>query len=295
MLWDGLVALIDCKECGNKISDQAHACPHCGAPLVPVAPAPIQVQQKVLKKNSGCGTLLVALFALFAVISCWNAVTESEPQDRSPKPSQPDTNAAEKARIVQSAIDMDDEALPADIRLLSATRAMEHPDPATKERATRLAEELREQVRLASVGKQWSYSRHKDPMTGGDSVQAAVHSTNAHDLGFPYSGVQRARLVVRRHPQHGSDIIFSIERGQLLCSTYGDCPVRLRFDEAAPRTLKGNEPADHSTETIFIPGYRDFVTRLSKAKTLLVEINVYQRGAPTWEFDVEGFDPEKMK
>jgi DNA-directed RNA polymerase subunit RPC12/RpoP len=33
------MALIQCRECGRDISDQATACPHCGAPRV--------VQQKV--------------------------------------------------------------------------------------------------------------------------------------------------------------------------------------------------------------------------------------------------------
>ena len=28
------MALIDCPECGNKISDKAVSCPHCGYPLV---------------------------------------------------------------------------------------------------------------------------------------------------------------------------------------------------------------------------------------------------------------------
>lgn len=29
------MALIKCKECGKKFSDQAHACPNCGAPIPP--------------------------------------------------------------------------------------------------------------------------------------------------------------------------------------------------------------------------------------------------------------------
>ena len=27
--------LIDCDECGNKVSDRAKACPQCGAPVTP--------------------------------------------------------------------------------------------------------------------------------------------------------------------------------------------------------------------------------------------------------------------
>lgn len=35
------MALVACRECGGQISDQAQACPHCGAPRVtPVQPPP---------------------------------------------------------------------------------------------------------------------------------------------------------------------------------------------------------------------------------------------------------------
>lgn len=34
------MALITCHECGGKVSDAATACPHCGAPVLPAAPAP---------------------------------------------------------------------------------------------------------------------------------------------------------------------------------------------------------------------------------------------------------------
>lgn len=37
------MALINCRECGKQISDQAASCPHCGAPLK-TNPAPQQNQ-----------------------------------------------------------------------------------------------------------------------------------------------------------------------------------------------------------------------------------------------------------
>ena len=49
------MAMIKCKECGKEISDQAAACPHCGAKPY---------------KSSGClavfvtGTVLIAIFSL---------------------------------------------------------------------------------------------------------------------------------------------------------------------------------------------------------------------------------------
>ncbi|MBP5518024.1 MAG: zinc ribbon domain-containing protein [Bacteroidales bacterium] len=55
------MALINCRECGKQISDQAASCPHCGAPLK-ATPAPqqntavdyqqqIQAQQKAQQKS----------------------------------------------------------------------------------------------------------------------------------------------------------------------------------------------------------------------------------------------------
>lgn len=32
------MALIACRECGKEVSDQAPACPHCGAPALAAAP-----------------------------------------------------------------------------------------------------------------------------------------------------------------------------------------------------------------------------------------------------------------
>lgn len=63
------MALIDCHECGQKVSTEAAACPHCGAkPRVPapeMAPAVVAVEKKKPSAimRYGGGFLLVA-FAL---------------------------------------------------------------------------------------------------------------------------------------------------------------------------------------------------------------------------------------
>ena len=38
------MALIQCKECGQSVSTEAAACPHCGAPQQQSAPPPLPVQ-----------------------------------------------------------------------------------------------------------------------------------------------------------------------------------------------------------------------------------------------------------
>lgn len=73
-------------------------------------------------------------------------------------------------------------------------------------------------------------------------------------------------------------------------------PLRPGASPCIPeRCVRGSPPSDGSSETIFIPSYADFTRRLGAAKTLRIEANVYKQGAPVWEFDVSGFDPEQLK
>ena len=67
------MALIDCKECGNKVSDKAQACPKCGAPVE--LDQPEEKNEGEPKKKSkvglfcGIGSLIVAVIvALFLLV-----------------------------------------------------------------------------------------------------------------------------------------------------------------------------------------------------------------------------------
>ena len=57
------MALITCKECGREVSDKAHACPGCGAPIAPAPPpaphVPPPAQQVIVQRGTGCGSLLL--------------------------------------------------------------------------------------------------------------------------------------------------------------------------------------------------------------------------------------------
>ena len=191
---------------------------------------------------------------------------------------------------------MDDEEQSATVRRTAAQRLVSNfPDHEDAHRARELIPVMEEVERLEVSRRKWNYSRSEDPMTSRVTIRASIRSENQHVFDFPYGDLQRATLAIRRHPSYGNDVIFRIERGQLLCRSYGDCPVRIRFDDGQARTVRGNPPADHSSESIFIPNYADFVRRLSAAKVLRIEANVYQQGAPVWEFDVSGFDQEQLK
>lgn len=93
----------------------------------------------------------------------------------------------------------------------------------------------------------------------------------------------------------GNDVIFAIERGQLLCPSYEGCTILVRFDNGEPASFSANPPADHSTESVFITNYDRFVTKMRVAKQVRISPQVYQQGSVVFTFDVSGFDAKKFR
>lgn len=145
------------------------------------------------------------------------------------------------------------------------------------------------------IGSQWNYTRDEDPMGKGTTYVATVVSSNTVEFEFPYSGQQHARLFLRTHPRHGKDVIFQIERGQILCRSYEDCEILIRFDDGNAETFSAVGPADNSSESAFLRNYSRFVEKMMKAKRVRIAAPIYQQGSPVFEFDVSGFDIKKYK
>lgn len=294
------MALISCVECGRQVSDQAAACPNCGHPVSPPSPAPVIIPQAHLSnnpgsksRNTGCALVIAIVVILAAVASC----LPSANRDRGTAPAETSRpNESPEQMQARLLTDASNERLPLEMRLTAAEAlAAKFPDSADGKAAAELAPTLAEKIRKASIGRQWDYRTYDDPMTGKEVLAAFVSSTNTHDFKFPYAGAQHARLTARKHPQHGTDVILSIERGQLLCTSYSACDVMVRFGDAQPRSYKAYGPDDNSSETLFIQGHADFLRRMQAVDTVRIQAGVYQQGSPTWEFDVSGFDPDRMK
>lgn len=139
----------------------------------------------------------------------------------------------------------------------------------------------------------WSYDESTDKMSGKISKSASMISDNSLSLDFPYSGKNYALLTVRQHPQYGLDVILRIQKGQILCSSYGGCPIQVKFDDAPPIRFSGTGSADHDSKIIFFQGANKFINQASKAKKILVQVNLYQAGAPVLEFSTK--DPLKWQ
>lgn len=132
-------------------------------------------------------------------------------------------------------------------------------------------------------------------MSKGSIYSARVMSSNTVNFSFPYSGTQHAALILRTHPRHGKDVIFKIEKGQILCPSYDGCKVLVRFDDQEAVSFNATSTADNSTETLFIKNYSRSVEKMLKAKLVRITANIYQEGSQIFEFDVSNFDQKKYK
>lgn len=290
------MALIACEECGRQISDQAEACPNCGHPNRPKAVATAAPTANPSSSRWATGwAVAVFIGALVVLVAmCSPRVDHTASSPGQPSGTAPtETDEQRRARLFS---EMNDASRYAEARLLTARELVaSFPDSSEGVAASQAIPQLEEDVRKANLGKQWAYRSSEDPMTGKPWTTAEVTSSNTHEFDRPYSQPQHATLTIRKHPQHGSDVILSIERGQLLCRSYSGCRVLVRFDNDKPRTYQATGPSDNSTTLLFILGYADFVRRMGSADLVRIQAEVYQVGSPAWEFDVSGYDPSKLK
>lgn len=141
----------------------------------------------------------------------------------------------------------------------------------------------------------WSYRQKIDEMTSATTYLASVRSSNFVEFSSPYNGKQQASLTVRDSKRSGKDILFSIEKGQILCRSYDQCKVLVRFDNEQPIYYSAVGASDQSSTTIFLNGHERFLAKLSKAQTIRISPEIYQQGSIIFTFDVSGFDNSKFK
>jgi hypothetical protein len=153
----------------------------------------------------------------------------------------------------------------------------------------RMRDQAEAAARQADAAK-WTYSSSTDPMASRPSRTATISSENTVNFSFPYEGEQHATLMLRNHPSYGRDVILYIREGQIMCSSYSECSVRVRFDDGPAERWTGVGPADASSTAVFIRNYARFVQRMRNASVVRIEIPVYHQGSPTFEFRVGGFD-----
>ena len=155
-------------------------------------------------------------------------------------------------------------------------------------------EEERERALLATFGD-WQYATFDDLASGKTYKSASLRSENSINLDFPYSGAQKGTLSIRRHPRWGFDIYLRVEKGQIIStSSWDNKTMVVRFDNEEVNNWRYNDPADNSSDYIFVSSVDRFYSKLLSSEKIYITINMFQAGQRTFVFKVKGFDPNKV-
>ena len=146
---------------------------------------------------------------------------------------------------------------------------------------------LRHQASLRRQGLVWTYTTAQDEMGRGEIKMTAVRSGNQVDLDFPYAGAQRGKLRLRLHPQHGRDVIFSVERGQIVCP-FGGCDIAVRFGDDKPVVYRAVGSDSGDSTTLFIERYDRFLASLRRADRVSIEVLFFGSGRRVFAFATSG-------
>ena len=156
------------------------------------------------------------------------------------------------------------------------------------------AEQKAKQAKLKAERGEWSYSGYTDDATGKYAKTARLTSKNSMNFGWPYSGIQYGEFEIRNHPRYGVDAMLSIDKGQLLCDSYNNTTVLVRFDDRPATRYACADAADHSSDIVFIRNVAGLEAGMKTAKKMFITVSVYQEGSRTWEFNVKGYDRSKV-
>ena len=133
----------------------------------------------------------------------------------------------------------------------------------------------------------WEYSESRDQMRGSTTKFASVGSENSIDLDFPYGEV-KGQIWVRRRPEDGLNVAFEVEKGQVLCHSYSDDYVSMKFDDGPIQKFRCTGSSDGSSKTAFIIDEKRALAALKRAKRTIVEAEFYQRGRQQFVFETAG-------
>jgi len=149
------------------------------------------------------------------------------------------------------------------------------------------------QALLARTPQPWSYSENLDVMTDKRELIACIDSTDLIQLDRPYEPVT-ARLCVQNRPSTGVDITYRLNgAGQILCK-HKDCTARIRFDDHPRQFVELTEPADLSSNLVFLGAPRRLTTQLAESKLTRFEVSFYQAGTQTSTFPTSGLDLKRL-
>ena len=147
---------------------------------------------------------------------------------------------------------------------------------------------------VPDLKKNWIYDETKDEMRRDSTYLATNTSTNMVELEFPYSGGTNLNIVLRKDAEHGNDVIFAVNKGQLFC-TYNDCYISAKFDDGPVEKFTTAEAEAGSSEVLFLANNQSgFVKKLKSAQSVMIEVQFFNHGKEQFKFDVSDLNWDKF-
>jgi hypothetical protein len=138
---------------------------------------------------------------------------------------------------------------------------------------------------------QWTYRTERDEVRDAEIRFATITSSNEINFAPPYDGGSSARMTIRRHPEHGLDIIFSVSPSQMVCDVSDGCRALINIDGHQERiTLL--MPADYSSDQLFVSNAQSLLARLRGSRRVIIELPFYQEGNRQFTFETAGLEWE---
>lgn len=133
----------------------------------------------------------------------------------------------------------------------------------------------------------WAYDTSRDDVRNAEIKSASLSSDNEVQLAMPYGGGTQAKLIVRKHPEYGIDIILQANPSQMLCDSYYGCSIDINIDGKSQK-VRMVTPADYDTEVLFVKNARGFLSQLKGSKKVIVEVPFYSNGNHQFHFTTAG-------
>jgi hypothetical protein len=136
-------------------------------------------------------------------------------------------------------------------------------------------------------GSKWDYENDTDQMRGTSTKTASVTSDNTVNLDFPYGDVH-GQLWVRKRGTGPLDAAFEVEKGQILCNSFSESVVSIKFDDGPIQKFRCTDASDGSDNVAFLLPAARFLSEVRKSKRAIVEAEFYQQGRQQFTFDTAG-------
>ncbi len=128
-------------------------------------------------------------------------------------------------------------------------------------------------------------------MRGGESRFASLDAENTINLDFPY-GEQRGQILIRDSAKFGFDILVGVPSGQVLCNSFQDTYLSVKFDNGGIERFGCTDASDGTNNMVFLNSEKRFLEKLKKSKKLIVEAEFFQNGVQQMTFDTANLDWE---